>query len=550
MASVDIALNLIDNMSAKSKAIMKSTQSEAAKAMKATAKEAERLVKSEEREKVKQSKEAERLVKSEEREKIKQAKASEREAAKIVRAKEREESKAIKAVERTKAAAVKAETAKTTSAYREHFSLAKSAAMGAAVGIASYFSVGMVKALVAVGSVEEKLKGVLNVAFRGQSATDVWMSKIRRISSATGTDAELQAKRISQLREFGMKKEKDLIDTASAMADIDVLGGSSEAFIQARKSLRDMELQGKKMMSGQELEQMWRSTGLDPARIIQGLKEMKDFRGKSDAQLMMLLRQGTISTSQAEAAMRAAVQAATGKPLGGLAVKTAADGLDGIVVKLQNLWTESVIGSRDFKELGEVIKILLTGPIGEDLKRVVGAAAGILATFGKIVVYTIGGAVQVAVMLWDDLTKRIESGFELASVMYKIGENMVKSFLDALNLKGLTEAVVSKFKALPQSIRDVLGIHSPSKVFADIGKFSMEGFSQGFSANPIEIPDVSGSIQSPQVLPQTSSSSTATQTNNVTYNAHQQGDSYESFRRFLVRALHGVMEEAGIPVTS
>ena len=75
----------------------------------------------------------------------------------------------------------------------------------------------------------------------------------------------------------------------------------------------------------------------------------------------------------------------------------------------------------------------------------------------------------------------IDAGKNLGSA---IGEGLIKGFSEMGALVRI--AVEQVFKLLPGWVKDLLGIGSPSKVFMDIGKWTMKGFAKGIEDNKEE----------------------------------------------------------------
>ncbi len=74
---------------------------------------------------------------------------------------------------------------------------------------------------------------------------------------------------------------------------------------------------------------------------------------------------------------------------------------------------------------------------------------------------------------------------ELPGRIVQIGKDIISGLWDGITsgIKWLGEKVSGFFGGLVDGVKDVLGIASPSKVFAEIGKFSGEGFEKGLSAS-------------------------------------------------------------------
>lgn len=72
-----------------------------------------------------------------------------------------------------------------------------------------------------------------------------------------------------------------------------------------------------------------------------------------------------------------------------------------------------------------------------------------------------------------------------------IGENIVQGLLDGIKgmWSSLTGWVSDGVKGLISGVKGLLGIHSPSTVFAEIGKFICDGFANGIRENTPEVVD-------------------------------------------------------------
>lgn len=65
---------------------------------------------------------------------------------------------------------------------------------------------------------------------------------------------------------------------------------------------------------------------------------------------------------------------------------------------------------------------------------------------------------------------------------WQIGKDLIQGLIDGIVQKGtdLKDKVTSTVDSAVQAVKDLLGINSPSKTFAEIGKFSMMGLIKGF----------------------------------------------------------------------
>ncbi|HIW73335.1 MAG TPA: hypothetical protein H9684_03340 [Firmicutes bacterium] len=74
---------------------------------------------------------------------------------------------------------------------------------------------------------------------------------------------------------------------------------------------------------------------------------------------------------------------------------------------------------------------------------------------------------------------------ELPGRIVQIGKDIVNGLWEGITggIQWLGEKVSGFFGGIVDGVKGVLGIASPSKVFAEIGEFSGEGFEEGFSAS-------------------------------------------------------------------
>ena len=121
--------------------------------------------------------------------------------------------------------------------------------------------------------------------------------------------------------------------------------------------------------------------------------------------------------------------------------------------------------------------------------KLVGA---LIRTFPKLA----AAAIQIPMKLWSGIIKGIPTLIRnvpkiitnIVSALKKefskikdVGSNIIKGLWNGA--KDMKDYVINKFKGLGKSIlkgmKNVLGIHSPSKEFAIIGRFSMLGYTEG-----------------------------------------------------------------------
>ena len=144
-------------------------------------------------------------------------------------------------------------------------------------------------------------------------------------------------------------------------------------------------------------------------------------------------------------------------------------------------------------------EMLLNG-ITDNLPALITAAAGLIAQFAAALITHLPEILDCGAQLLAALAQGIVRGIEnlgeaaLACIAKllglwdgsmddwgHIGENLVAGLLNGITgaWTGLVKSVQNKVSGLVDTVKDVLGIHSPSKVFEEIGAFICAGLSQG-----------------------------------------------------------------------
>lgn len=126
----------------------------------------------------------------------------------------------------------------------------------------------------------------------------------------------------------------------------------------------------------------------------------------------------------------------------------------------------------------QVIDMLLNGII-DNLPRIIEMGVQLI---GKLAVGVVQ-AIPDLVMKVPEIISAIVNGFSASfDDIVSIGENIVKGIWDGISSMAswITEKVSSFFSNIVDSAKSVLGIHSPSKVFAGIGGFMAEGLGEGW----------------------------------------------------------------------
>ena len=126
----------------------------------------------------------------------------------------------------------------------------------------------------------------------------------------------------------------------------------------------------------------------------------------------------------------------------------------------------------------QVIDMLLNGII-DNLPRIIEMGVQLI---GKLAVGIVQ-AIPELVMKVPEIISAIVNGFSASfDDIVSIGENIVKGIWDGISAMAswITEKVSGFFSGIVGSAKSVLGIHSPSTVFAGIGGFMAEGLGEGW----------------------------------------------------------------------
>ncbi|MEI6001129.1 phage tail protein [Paraburkholderia bengalensis] len=116
------------------------------------------------------------------------------------------------------------------------------------------------------------------------------------------------------------------------------------------------------------------------------------------------------------------------------------------------------------------------------ISRLVGVLADCVGAVAEWVGSWSSGVQQVSDFV-GQLPGKIKSWFDDAgSWLIEAGKNVVQGLINGIG--SMISSAVSKAKELASSVKNAvtgfLGIHSPSRVFAEIGQFTAEGFGNGF----------------------------------------------------------------------
>lgn len=133
-------------------------------------------------------------------------------------------------------------------------------------------------------------------------------------------------------------------------------------------------------------------------------------------------------------------------------------------------------------KLAEKVPQIITNivnTLSNKLPQIIDAAAKIITTLAGGLIK----AIPTLVKSIPQLVSAIVKGFaSMSSKFLDIGKNIVSGVWDGIKnmANWIKEKVSSFFGGIVDSVKGLLGIHSPSKVFAGIGGYMAEGLGEGF----------------------------------------------------------------------
>lgn len=144
--------------------------------------------------------------------------------------------------------------------------------------------------------------------------------------------------------------------------------------------------------------------------------------------------------------------------------------IDGIVGKIPDL----------INALPEIISSI-TSFIADSLPQIAAAGVSILGNLITGIISTIPDLVSALPSIIDAIVDGIGA---LMDSIIQVGVNIVEGILEGIESAAdwLTEKVTGFFSGIVDSAKDFLGIHSPSTVFADMGKNMALGLGEGWDS--------------------------------------------------------------------
>jgi hypothetical protein len=135
----------------------------------------------------------------------------------------------------------------------------------------------------------------------------------------------------------------------------------------------------------------------------------------------------------------------------------------------------------------DLIVAFLKG-INNKLPDVIEVAITVIETLivglGKLADRVINAGFQLMVDLVNGLAKAVDEKMPmLMEAFVNLGGAIISGLVKGLGggLKTAALAIAEVGKTIVEGFKDILGIHSPSRVFADLGKYSVQGFAVGLN---------------------------------------------------------------------
>lgn len=144
------------------------------------------------------------------------------------------------------------------------------------------------------------------------------------------------------------------------------------------------------------------------------------------------------------------------------------------------------------------------GGIATNLYRVVNAGVDFIITFidaiGKAIAERTGDIVDAVIGLGKNIVIGLKTGIfdkvedlikSVRAKMLETGHNIMQGLIDGIKnkAKDLRDTAVNTVKNMWESVKDFLGIHSPSTLFKEIGENTIAGFSLGFEGSTSQLTD-------------------------------------------------------------
>lgn len=178
-----------------------------------------------------------------------------------------------------------------------------------------------------------------------------------------------------------------------------------------------------------------------------------------------------------------------------------AQALPQLIVKGLNAITSFVqgLGNGDGQLIGKAVDIVAKLVVGliKNAPQILSAGVKLILALLQGITSAFGSLLSKVGALAKKIPTAIKSGL---GNLTSIGKNLITGLWNGI--KSAFDSTISKVKALasklPSAVKKVLGIHSPSRVFAEIGMYTGEGFALGIERSYRQVQSAMGGLYSLQ----------------------------------------------------
>jgi hypothetical protein len=178
------------------------------------------------------------------------------------------------------------------------------------------------------------------------------------------------------------------------------------------------------------------------------------------------------------------------------AVVTAIHAVRAVVAFLQGVWDDVRAAVRTAFDA----VVSFVSNVGERVMSAIHSVGAIVAYMREVFASAKDAAVEKLVALIDwarDLGSKVKNAVgNLAKLLYSVGEDIVSGLLSGITdaWHWVTDKLSSLISGLSTAAKKLLGISSPSTVFADIGTSIGEGLARGIESTTLHVADAAGEL--------------------------------------------------------
>lgn len=160
---------------------------------------------------------------------------------------------------------------------------------------------------------------------------------------------------------------------------------------------------------------------------------------------------------------------------------------EGIQTAITNLTTSLGAAATNILPVMEQIFYALGNIVGQAISYIGTHIPEILAMAGQLILALVSGLANGLVPVMDAMNQVIEGGLNAVGQffgdMLAAGANLVQGLIEGIQgaIGGVADAIMGGLQGAVDGALSFLGIASPSKLFAQIGNYTMQGFAQGIT---------------------------------------------------------------------